>query len=85
MDEAIRMLEGLFDRTYDALDFSFEFQDYLCGKYAKMYKDNPRLTELLNENMPEITDIMERGMDPEPFIQQVKAEYERIIAILNED
>ncbi len=82
MDRAIKMLEGLFNGTYDALDFSFEFQDYLCGKYDEMYRDNPRLTELLNENMPEITDIMERGMDPEPFIQQVKEEYERIMAIL---
>ncbi|MEB3028886.1 hypothetical protein VJI72_03650 [Parvimonas micra] len=37
--------------------FAFYVQDYLCDNYDEMYKENAEVTEFLNEDLPEITDI----------------------------
>jgi len=43
--------------------FAFYVQDYLCDNYDEMYKENAEVTEFLNEDLPEITDIAEYGDD----------------------
>ena len=43
--------------------FAFYVQDYLCDNYDEMHKENAEITEFLNEDLPEITDIAEYGDD----------------------
>lgn len=59
--------------------FDFYVQDYLCDNYDEMYKENEEVTEFLNEDLPEITDIAEYGDDKrnEEFKRRLKIEIDK--------
>ena len=72
-----RMLEQFISGQYDPLDFSYDFPDDLCNVFDEVEKEDPRIAEILDDNLPEICAEYERGMDPQPFIDAVRKEYER--------
>ncbi|BFT66497.1 hypothetical protein [Parvimonas parva] len=82
------MIEKLFNEIELALqnkismsvdDFALYVQDYLCDNYDEMYKENAEVTEFLNEDLPEITDIAEYMNDElnEKFLKELKIEYDK--------
>ncbi|MDR2024377.1 MAG: hypothetical protein LBQ71_14290 [Hungatella sp.] len=79
MNEAINMIENLILGQFDPLDFSYEFPDYLVENYEEMLSEDRKMTELLNENFPEICADFERGADEKKFISNVKKEYRFIL------
>ncbi|MFP5494421.1 hypothetical protein ACLGL2_07500 [Parvimonas sp. G1641] len=82
------MIEQLFNEIELALqnkismsvdDFALYVQDYLCDNYDEMYKENAEVTEFLNEDLPEITDIAEYGDDKrnEEFKRRLRIEIDK--------
>ena len=82
------MIEKLFNEIELALqnkismsvdDFALYVQDYLCDNYDEMYKENAEVTEFLNEDLPEITDIAEYGDDKrnEEFKRRLRIEIDK--------
>ena len=49
----------------DIYDFSCELEGMLIIHYDEMYKEQPRATRILNEEMPDICASGEPGMKPE--------------------
>ncbi len=79
MSEAINMIKNLISGQFDPLDFSYEFPDYLVENYEEMLNEDRKMTDLLNENFPEICADFERGANEEEFIFNVKKEYDLIL------
>jgi len=86
------MIEKLFNEIELALqnkismsvdDFALYVQDYLCDNYDEMYKENAEVTEFLNEDLPDITDIAEYGDDKrnEEFKRRLKIEIAKAKAL----
>lgn len=82
------MIEKLFNEIELALQnkismpihvFALYVQDYLCDNYDEMYKENAEVTEFLNEDLPEITDIAEYMNDElnNKFLQELKKQYDK--------
>ena len=82
------MIEKLFNEIELALqnkismsvdDFALYVQDYLCDNYDEMYKENAEVTEFLNEDLPDITDIAEYGDDKrnEEFKRRLRIEIDK--------
>ena len=65
----------------NGLDFSFYLEDYLCDNYDQMYEEDPDLTEMLNENIPEICSIMEPGMEDGVFKDKLGEEINKITTL----
>lgn len=61
---------------YNSEVFSLFVEDFLCDNYDAMYSENPEVTELLNEDIPEICAIMEPGLDDTEFKEKLKVQYE---------
>lgn len=74
LDEIELILEGKHE--LNSLDFSYYLEEYLIEHYDRMYKENSLVTELLNEELPEICAIMEPGLDDTEFIKLLKNEYD---------
>ena len=86
------MIEKLFNEIELALqnkismsvdDFALYVHDYLCDNYDEMYKENAEVTEFLNEDLPDITDIAEYGDDKrnEEFKRRLKIEIAKAKAL----
>ena len=73
------MFALFFDGAYDPVEFSLDLETYLFEHYDEMMREDPVLTEELNDNFPDICASFERGADPTPFIKAIKKEYERIL------
>ena len=82
------MIEKLFNEIELALqnkismsvdDFALYVQDYLCDNFDEMYKENAEVTEFLNEDLPDITDIAEYGDDKrnEEFKRRLRIEIDK--------
>lgn len=71
------MLERFIAGGYDPLDFSYDFPSDVVDHGDELREENPALLEILDDNLPEICAEYERGMDPRPFIDAVRKEYER--------
>lgn len=82
MAEVHEMIRAFLDDEYDPLAFSFDLPFCLCEYYDDMYAENPTITEILNEELPEICADYERGFDSAPFMEAVKREYERALSAL---
>lgn len=82
MNEAFEMIEEFIFGKYEPLAFSYDFPDYLIEHYNEMLTENEIVTELLNENFPDICAEYERGKEPSGFIENVKKEYDTIKAAM---
>ena len=80
MNEVFEMIEKFISGKYEALAFSYDLPDYLIEHYDNMLAENKNVTDLLNENFPDICAEYERGQDPSGFIENVRKEYEYIKA-----
>ena len=74
LNEIDGLLKG--NSEYNSLDFSYYLEGYLIKNYDAMYSENPEVTELLNEDIPEICAIMEPGLDDTEFKEKLKVQYE---------
>lgn len=79
IEQAFKMIDDFLNGNYDALDFSYDFPDYLIEKYDIMEKENKHINDIFNDNMPEICAEYEIGESPEKFKRKIKAEYDRIL------
>lgn len=70
------LLDGNHDM--DSLEFSYCLEEYLIDNYDVMYKENAEITELLNNELPEVCAMMEPGIDDKEFKELLKKEYEII-------
>ena len=81
LNEVLEMFEQFFAGEYDPVVFSVDLPDCLCAYYDEMFAAAPKLTEILNEELPEICADYEPGFDVEAFKKNVRAEYERALAV----
>lgn len=64
----------------DIYDFSCELEGLLIIHYDKMYDKQPKATEILNDETPDICAAAEPGMKPEEieeFKRRLKVEYDK--------
>jgi hypothetical protein len=76
LKEVYSMIDQFLNGEYEPFAFSADLQDLLYEYYDEMIVENPKATEILNENLPDICDEYEPGMDPKPFMDAVRHEYE---------
>lgn len=65
------------NHKYDSLDFSMYLEDFLIENYDNMTTENARVTEILNEEIPEICATMEPGMNDHEFLKLLEIECEK--------
>ena len=80
LNEVLEMFEQFFTGEYDPLVFSVDLPDCLCAYYDEMFAAAPKVTEILNEELPEICADYETGFDVEAFKKKVRTEYEKALA-----
>lgn len=64
----------------DIYDFSCELEGLLLVHYDAMYNEQPRATEILNDETPDVCALGEPGMKPveiEEFKRRLKIEYDK--------
>ena len=76
------MMRNLLEGKYDLMCFSYDLPYFLVEHYDEMYAENSMITEILNDNIPEICADYEEGYPTEDFKQRIRAEYERVLAII---
>lgn len=81
LNEVLEMFEQFFTGEYDPLVFSVDLPDCLCAYYDEMFAAAPNVTEVLNEELPEICADYEPGFDVEAFKKKVRTEYEKALAV----
>ena len=79
MNEVLGMIKNFIEGRIDPVEFSVMLPDILIQKYDEMLIDNKELTELLNDNLPEICAEYETGMDSKEFINAVQEEYDKAL------
>ena len=74
-------IKDFLDNTPDDIyDFSCDLECLLIVHYDEMYAEQPRATEILNDETPYICALGEPGMKPEEiedFKRKLKIEYDR--------
>lgn len=66
----------------DIYDFSVLLEDSLVEDYDEIYKEQPKATKILAEEVPDICASAEPGMSPgeiEIFKQKLRTEYEKAL------
>ena len=66
----------------DIYEFSVVLEDALVDDYDEMYKEQPRATEVLADETPDICASAEPGMKPEEideFKHKLKMEYDKAL------
>lgn len=66
----------------DIYEFSVVLEDALVDDYDEMYKEQPRATEVLADETPDICASAEPGMKPEEiddFKRKLKMEYDKAL------
>jgi hypothetical protein len=76
LEEIYFMIEQFLNGEYEPFAFSGDLEWFLVDYHKEMVAVNPLATEILNENLPDICAEYEPGMDPQPFMDAVRHEYE---------
>lgn len=74
--------EFLENTSDDIYDFSCELEGLLIVHYDEMHEEQPKATEILNDETPDICASAEPGMkseEIEEFKQKFKVEYEKAL------
>ena len=71
------MIKSFLNGKYEALAFSYDFPEFLIENYDEMEKENTIVTDILNDNMPEICSEYEIGQPFDEFKQKTKVEYDK--------
>lgn len=76
-------IKDFLDNTPDDIyEFSIMLEDALVDDYDDMYREQPRATEILADETPDICASAEPGMNPEEieeFRGKLRKEYERAL------
>lgn len=82
-DKIMNYIKDFLDNTpADIYDFSCDLEGMLVMHYDEMYNEQPKATEILNNETPDICATGEPGMTPEEieeFREKLKAEYEKAL------
>ena len=88
--ELLSMMKDFIDGRLEADPFSFDFPGRLAFVYQNFQKENPKLCNLLEENMPDYCAAYDPDPGNEPDLlngeqlrQKVKAVYEKAIILQN--
>ena len=77
----MKRIQNFLDRTpEDIYEFSILLEDALVDDYDEMYQEQPRATEILANETPDICASAEPGMKPaeiEEFKRKLKREYQK--------
>lgn len=80
-DEIMKRIQNFLDHTpEDIYEFSILLEDALVDDYDEMHREQPRATEILANETPDICASAEPGMKPEEieeFKRKLKKEYQK--------
>ena len=83
MNKILEMIKEFLETdTTDATRFSIDLEDALYDNYDEMMDENPEVTEVLNEELPDICAAYELGEDIEEFKKRIKKEYEKALVLM---
>lgn len=76
------MIKAFLDSdSEDATDFSIELEDAICDQYDDIAKENKKMAEILNEELPDICSDYEFGEDIVKFKEKIREEYEKAMKV----
>ena len=79
--KVMKQIEDFLEHTpEDIYEFSILLEDALVDDYDKMHEEEPRATEILANETPDICASAEPGMKPteiEEFKRKLKREYQK--------
>ena len=78
MKNVIDMINNYLENPNNPLEFSLNLENILFDLYDQMIQDDKKMTDELNENLPEICAEYEQGYDENQYYQLVKNEIIRI-------
>lgn len=82
-EKIMNYIKDFFENTPDDIyEFSIVLEDALVDDYDAMHEEQPRATEILANETPDICASAEPGMTPEEieeFKRQLKIEYEKAL------
>lgn len=82
-DKIMNYIKDFLDNTpSDIYDFSCDLEGMLVRHYDEMHNEQPRATEILNNETPDICATGEPGMtleEIEEFKRQLRIEYEKAL------
>lgn len=82
-DKIMRYIRDFLDNTSkDIYEFSIILEDALVDDYDAMHQEQPKATEILADEVPDICASAEPGMKPEEievFKKLLKVEYEKAL------
>ena len=82
-EQAKKMLERLFDGSYDTVQFSCDFPSFCFQNYYVLEEEHKGLGYYLDQEIPDICDEGEPGFDSTNMIERLKGVYEKIKAFCN--
>lgn len=82
LETLIQKIERFLNGDYDPLVFSHEAPEFLCKRFHEIKAENEGAAILLNEDLPDICDIYERGDDPTELRERVKELYEKVTDLI---
>ncbi len=82
-DKIMGYIKEFIDNTPDDIyEFSVILEDALVDDYDEMYKEQPRATEILADEIPDICASAEPGMKPDEikvFKRKLRIEYDKAL------
>lgn len=82
-EKTMNYIKDFLENTPDDIyEFSIILEDALVDEYDAMYKEQPRATEILANETPDICASAEPGMKPEEieeFKRRLRIEYEKAL------
>ena len=82
LEKLFKMIDDFLDKKYDALTFSHEAPYFLCKNYDEIEKVNKKAAIYLNDELPDVCDIYERGDDPTELMNQIETMYKKVKMML---
>ena len=84
MNVAFNMFEKLFDGKYDPFDFSCDMEQYLFDNYNDLLLENKEITDIWEENVPDLCSEGEPNFDPAHMSAELKKIYDKTKAMINQ-
>ena len=78
INKVFSYIQDFLNGKVDALDFSYDLQSLLSAQCKNIDEEDPKVCQLLHDELPFICDEYEMGDDPERFKSKIRKEFERI-------
>lgn len=83
LEKIMQYMKDFLEKTPDDIyEFSIILEDALVDDYDEMYKEQPKVTEILADEVPYICASAEPGMKPEEievFKERLEIEYNKAL------